>query len=83
MQYLRLFQASLALRGEDIPEPQCFVTCASHNGASIGTHRKVENSVGVAGEGGDSLHLRVLPDIDLVERVAVGAHEFVEGSAEG
>jgi hypothetical protein len=37
----------------------------------------------VAGEGGDSLHLRVLPYIDLVERVAVSAHEFVEGSAEG
>lgn len=83
MQYLRLLQSSLALRGEDIPESKCLIPCASHNGASIGTHRKVENSIGVASEGGDPLHLRVLPYIDLVERVPVGTHEFVEGSAEG
>lgn len=83
MQYLRLLQAGLALGWEDIPKPKGFIPSPSHNGTSIGTHRQVEHPIRMTSQRRHSLHLGVLPDIDLIEGISMGADELIEGSAEG
>ena len=49
MQDFRFLQVDLALGREDIPKSKGLIPSSSDNGTSIGTHRKVENSIGVAG----------------------------------
>ena len=61
----------LLLRRENVPESESFVACASNKGPSVGTRRQVQNSVGVASEGGDLFHRRIPPHVDLVLAVAV------------
>jgi hypothetical protein len=72
----------LGLAGEHVPEAQGFVASASDDGAAVGAHGQVKNSVGMASEGGESLHLGVSPDVDLVLGVPVRAHQLVHRLAE-
>jgi hypothetical protein len=75
-QELVLHLAGLGL-GEDLPEPECLVAGAGDDGRAVGAHREVEHAHGVAGEDDHLLHGGVLPDVDLVEGVAVRADQLV------
>lgn len=76
------FSRAVVSAGEDVPETESFVPGPSDDGAAIGTHREVEHAIGVASEGGYFFHSRVLPNIDFVVGVAVGADNFVESTTE-
>ena len=82
VQVARALFTLLVSRGEDVPETQGLVACACYDRAAIGAHCQVKNAVCVSRECADLLHCGVLPHVDLVVRVAVGAHYFVEGLAE-
>ena len=62
---------------ENIPKSKGFITSSSHYRTSVGRHREVQNSVGVARQGRYFLHRRVLPHNHLVQRVPVSTHQFV------
>lgn len=78
----RLFAGRLAPRRKYVPEAQSLVSCPRDDGAAIGAHGEVEHAVCVAGQCGYLFHARVLPHIDLVVRIAVGAYDFVVSLAE-
>ncbi len=84
---LHVQQAGLFLRrvigaGEDVPEPEGLIPRAGDDGAAIGTHGQVQHPEGVPGQSGDLLHGGVLPDVDFVERIPVGADDLVHALAE-
>jgi len=62
---------------ESVPEAECLVAGAGDYGLAVRAHGEVEDAVGVAGEGDDLLHARVLPHDDLVLRVTVRRHDLV------
>ena len=52
-------------------------TCSGNDGAAVGAHGQVENTVSVTSQGGDLLHLGIFPDVDLVLGVSVSADKLV------
>ena len=62
---------------EDVPESQCLISGTRYNGASIWVHCEVEDSESMPGESGYLFHGWVFPNYNLVERVAMCAHELI------
>ena len=67
---------TFAFLRKDVPEAEGFVAGAGDDGATVGAHAEVQHAVSVARERDDLRHAGVLPDIDGVLGVAVGADEF-------
>lgn len=63
--------------GKDVPKPQGLVAGASDNGLAVRAHGQIEHTVAVSGEFGQLGHHRILPDEDLILRVAVSGDELV------
>lgn len=62
---------------EYVPETQRLVASPRYNRAPVGVHCEVENSMRVADQRSHPLQLRVAPNIDLVLRIPVCAHNLV------
>jgi hypothetical protein len=63
--------ARLLLLLETVPEAQSLVTSARDDDLAVGTHGEIENSIRMAGERDNLLHVGILPDDDLVLGVSV------------
>jgi hypothetical protein len=63
--------SSALLLLESVPETERLVTSTRDDDLAIGTHGKIEYTVGMAGQRDDLLHARVLPHDDLVLAVTV------------
>lgn len=57
---------------ESVPEAKSLVASAGDDDFAVWTHGKIEDAVGVASQGDNLLHARILPDNDLVLAVTVG-----------
>lgn len=60
-----------------IPEAKGLVSSAGNNSLTIWAHRQVEDSVSMASERNNLLHVGIFPDDDLILAVSVGRHNFV------
>lgn len=67
---------------EHVPESECFIARASDDVFAAGRHAQVKHAEGVSGQRLDFLHRRELPQDDLVQAVAVGAHDLLRVLAE-
>ena len=73
---------TFTLLRENVPKTKSLVSSAGDDSAAIGAHAEVQHAVSVTGEGYDLRHAGVLPDVDGVLGVAVGADEFRSSRAE-
>lgn len=62
---------------KDVPKSQGLVSGASDNRFAVRADGQIEHTVAVSGEFGQLGHHWVLPDEDLILRVAVGGDELV------
>lgn len=58
---------------ENAPEPESFVSGARHDGLSVRGHSEVKDTIGMSCQLGHLHQAGVLPDEDLILRVAVSA----------
>jgi predicted small metal-binding protein len=68
----------LIISREDIPESESFISCTSDYSLAIRTHSQIKDPIGVSSKNCKFLIFWVVPDDNLVERVAVSAHKFVD-----
>ena len=66
-----------SLPRKNTPETKCLITGTSHDGLSRWVHRQEKHTAGVSSQGRHFLQSRVLPNDNLVVRVAMGTHDFL------
>jgi hypothetical protein len=62
---------------ENLPESKRFISGTSHDRRTVWRHGQVQHTVRVASQSCNLAHAWISPDNNLVERVSVGAHNFV------
>lgn len=62
---------------EDVPEPESFISCSCHYWWPIRTHCQIQHPKCMASQSCNFIHLRILPNNDLVERVSMRWHQFL------
>ena len=67
---------------ENVPEFQRLVASTGNDGRSIWGAREVQDPHGVPRKHRDLLHRGIFPDIYLVQRVAMSAHQLIHAFAE-
>ena len=82
MQHSGCLLVAVVSARKDVPESEGLIASACHDGAAVGTHGEVKDSVGVTYQGGNFVHCWIFPDIDLVVTVAMGADKLVQSFAE-